>query len=241
MKKTIISAAFAAAIGHVMIAQETRATESTIFYGFQAEQFEYRYGEGGDQLINWDLDAFIGTDELKFRLQAEGEYNLDVSVFEEISNKFVLQKPVSDFWDAKLGFRHDYYEEKTQRWFATLGLSGLAPQWFEIDADMYLSDYGQVSFSLDAEYELLITNYLILTPSAELSAAFSSDETISSGSGINSAELGLRLSYDVIDRSFSPYIGISYERKFGQTADYAREEGEQRGVWQAVIGTKLMF
>jgi copper resistance protein B len=211
MKKILISAAIVASFGHMTFAQEAQADESTIFYGFQAEQLEYRYGEGGDQFINWDLDAFV------------------------------LQKPVSDFWDAKLGFRHDYYEEETQRWFASLGLSGLAPQWIEVDADIYLSDYGQVSLSLDAEYELLVTNYLILTSSAELTAAFSSDETISSGSGINSAELGLRLSYDVIDRSFSPYIGITYERKFGQTADYAREEGEQRGVWHAVIGTKLMF
>ena len=152
-----------------------------------------------------------------------------------------MQTPISDFWDVKGGVRYGYYNEDTDRWFASIGVAGLAPQWIEVDTDLYLSDHGQVSVVFDAEYELLLTNYLILTPSAEIEVAFSSDEAIGSGSGLNSAELGLRLSYDVIDRSFSPYIGVVYEQKFGQTANFAKDEGERAGVWQAVFGAKLMF
>lgn len=244
MGTTIFQGAAFAVVAALSIANsaESGAAESEYYYyGFQAEELEYRYTETSEQLLVWNLDAFYGTDELKLRLRTDGEYNLDATDLEASSLDLALQTPISDFWDAKGGVRYSYYNEDTDRWFASIGFAGLAPQWIEIDTDLYLSDRGQVSMTLDAEYELLITNYLILTPSAEIEMAFSSDEAIGSGSGVNTAELGLRLSYDVIDRSFSPYIGVVYERKFGQTAKFAQEEGERAGVWQAVIGTKLMF
>lgn len=210
------------------------------YYGFQMEELEYRAGEHGEDLAIWDGDAFIGTDELKLRWEGNGEYDLEGDVLEEFTNQFTLQTPISDFWDIKGGVRLDSPDGE-DRWFGVIGIQGLAPQWFEVDADLYLSEEGDASASLDVEYELLITNYLILTPSAEIEGAFSSDRDIGSGSGINSAEVGLRLGYDVWDRTLSPYIGVTYERKFGQTANWAKEDGEEIGVWSAVIGTKLLF
>jgi copper resistance protein B len=94
---------------------------------------------------------------------------------------------------------------------------------------------------LDVEYELLLTNRLTLTPSADIDIASSEDREIGVGSGLNGVEVGLRLSYDVVDRAISPYVGIVYERKFGDTADFTKEEGEDAAAWFAVIGTKLMF
>jgi len=93
---------------------------------------------------------------------------------------------------------------------------------------------------LDAEYELLLTNRLTLTPSADLDVAFSDDEKMGVGSGFSSAEVGLRLSYDILDRTLSPYIGVVWERKFGETADFAREEGEDvEAVIQRLAGDDL--
>jgi len=91
------------------------------------------------------------------------------------------------------------------------------------------------------EYELLLTNYWILTPSVDINVAFSDDREIGIGSGISDIEAGMRLSYDLVDRSFSPYLGFVYERKFGQTKDFAKAEGEDIEGWRLVIGTKLMF
>lgn len=99
---------------------------------------------------------------------------------------------------------------------------GLAPQWFEVDADLFVSETGDGSARLDVEYEGLLTNRLILTPSLELNAAFSEDREIEVGRGFSSAEIGLRLSYDLIDRAVAPYIGVAYERKLGKTADFAK-------------------
>ena len=122
-----------------------------------------------------------------------------------------------------------------------MGLTGLAKQWIEIDADLFVSDKGDASARLDAEYELLLTNRITLTPSADLNVAFSDDRKMGIGSGFSSAEAGLRLSYDLLDRLVSPYIGVVWERKFGETADLAREEGEDVEAWFVGIGMKVLF
>ena len=234
---TIVFAGLAAiAIPASSQAQET----NLIFYGVQMEELEYRQGDQRESLLVWDGDAFIGTDELKLRWLGKGEYDADGDVLETMENRLVLQKPISDFFDIKAGVRLDS-PEGVDRWFGVFGVTGLAPQWIEIDADLFISETGDVSARLDAEYELLITNRLILTPSGEIDVALSDDREIGVASGLNSIELGLRLSYDVVDRTFSPYIGVVFERKFGRTADFARNEGEDPSALFAVIGAKLMF
>jgi len=211
-----------------------------VFYGLQLEELEYRQGDENEDLIAWNGDAFIGTDEIKLRWLSEGEYDQDAEVFETLENRLLLQAPISTFFDAKGGIRLDA-PNGTDRWYGVLGVTGLAPQWFEIDADLFVSENGDMSARLDAEYELLLTNRLILTPSADINVAFSDDREIGIGSGVSSVEAGLRLSYDLIDRAISPYGGIVYERKLGNTADFARDEGENTEGWRFVIGTRLRF
>lgn len=217
-----------------------QAAEGRTYYGFQAEQFEYRLGDENEKRLVWDADAFWGTDELKLRWQGEGERDLDADINEGLENRLVLQTPISAFFDAKAGVRLDT-PTGTDRWYGTVGIMGLAPQWIEVDADLFVSETGDGSARLDLEYEGLITNRVILTPSIELNAAFSEDREIEVGTGISSAEIGLRLSYDLIDRSVAPYIGVSYERKFGGTADFAKEDGEDFEATYIVTGLRLMF
>ena len=211
-----------------------------LIYGLQLEELEFRRGDEGEELFAWNGDAFVGTDEVKLRWLGEGEYDNTTSKFEGLENRLVLQWPISPFFDIKAGFRVDT-PNGPDRSYSVLGLTGLAPQWFEIDADFFVSEKGDTSARLDAEYELLITNRLILTPSAEINVAFSGDHEIGVGSGISDIEAGMRLSYDLIDRRLSPYFGVVYERKFGQTEDLAKAEGEDFEGWRAVVGTKFMF
>ncbi|WP_430475068.1 copper resistance protein B [Thalassospira lucentensis] len=214
--------------------------DNHIFYGIQMEQFEYRSGDESEKLFVWDGDAFIGTDELKLRWQGEGERDLSADFYESLENRVVLQTPISDFFDAKAGVRLDS-PEGTDRWYGTVGVMGLVPQWFEVDADLFVSETGDGSARLDIEYEGLITNRLILTPSVEINAAFSEDRELEVGKGLFAIELGLRLSYDLIDRSVSPYIGVAYERKLGDTADFSRNDGEDYEATFVVAGVRLMF
>lgn len=234
---TILLAGMATAVLSVPAqAQE----KGLIFYGIQMEELEYRLGEGADRHAVWNGDAYVGTDELKLRWLGQGEYDTKGDTLERMENRVVLQKPVSDFFDVKAGVRLDT-PDGPDRWFGVLGIAGLAKQWFEIDADLFVSETGDASARLDVEYELLLTNRLILTPSADIDIAFSEDREIGVGFGVNGVEAGLRLSYDLVDRAISPYIGIVYERKFGDTADFAKDEGEDAAAWFATIGTKIMF
>ncbi|QCF28063.1 copper resistance protein B [Hydrocarboniclastica marina] len=227
--------------GSVLAQENTLAEkEPNVFYGLQMEELEYRYSDTDKELGVWNGDAFIGTDELKFRWITEGEYVLEERAFETLENQFVLQKPLWDFFDIKAGVRFDT-PEGPNRTYGLIGLAGLAPYWFEVDTNFYVSEKGDTSFDVDIEYELLLTNYLILTPSADIDVAFSSDEEAGVGSGLSSTELGARLSYDLIDRAFSPYVGVVYERLYGKTEDFANEHGEDADGWFLTVGAKLLF
>ncbi|MCB0127746.1 MAG: copper resistance protein B [Caldilineaceae bacterium] len=210
-----------------------------VFWGVSFEQLEYRFGDESDVLA-WHGDAFVGTDEWKVRLKSEGEYLEQESVFETLENQLTVQRPISAFFDAKAGIRFDT-PEGVNRTYAVIGTHGLAPQWFEVDADVFVSDEGDVSARLDADYELLITNRVILTSAAEINVAFSDDEEIGVGSGLSDIEVGLRVSYDLVERDVAPYIGVHYERKFGKTADFAREEGEDTDEVFFVAGVRISF
>ena len=218
------------------LSQET----GLVFYGFQLEEFEHRRGDENERLAVYNGDAFVGTDEIKLRWLGEGEYDLRASKFETMENRLVLQTPVTDFFDVKAGARLDSPKGKS-RWYGAVGLTGLAKQWVEIDADLFVSEKGDASARLDAEYELLLTNRWILTPSADIDVAFSDDRRMDVGRGLSSAEVGLRLSYDLLDRALSPYVGAVWERKFGHTADFARSDGEDVEAWFFSVGMKVLF
>lgn len=217
-------------------AQET----NLVIWGIQMEQLEYRRGDEDEDVFAWDGDAFIGTDEVKFRWLGEGQVLLDDDLVEELENRFVVQSPISDFFDAKAGVRVDT-PTGPDRVYGVLGVAGLAQQWFEVDADLFVSETGDVSTRLDAEYEILLTNRLVLTPSLELDFAFTEDDEIGVGAGLSSGEFGLRLSYDLVDRFIAPYVGVEYERKFFRTADLARDEGEDVGALFGVVGVRIIY
>ncbi|MEM7685046.1 MAG: copper resistance protein B [Pseudomonadota bacterium] len=113
---------------------------------------------------------------------------------------------------------------------------GLAQQWVEVDADLFLSDHP--SLRVEAEYEGLITNRIILVPSIELDVPFTDDPASAVGAWGPKLEVGLRLSYDLV---ISLYVGVHYERVFGETASIAEANGEDPGAVFFAAGTRLMF
>ena len=232
------SLAGAAALA-VAVTPASAQEASPLVYGIVVEQFEYRASNDND-LLAWDGDAIIGRDEWKFRLQSEGEYDRDESLFETLENQLLVQYMIADFFDAKAGVRFDT-PKGPDRVYGVLGIQGLAPQWFEVDVDLFVSEKGDLSARIDVDYELLITNRLILTPTVEVDFAASDDKAVGVGAGLVSSEIGLRLSYDLIDRAFSPYIGVHYEQKYGETADLARDDGEGAEEVYVVFGAKLFF
>jgi copper resistance protein B len=170
--------------------------------------------------------------------RSEAEYAVDTDDFEVLENQFRLQTPISDFFDAVAGVRFDT-PRGPDRMYGIVGVHGLAPQWFEVDLDLFLSKYPSVR--LEVEYEALITNRWILTPSVELDIPLNDDKETGLGGFGPTLEIGARLSYDLIDRSVAPYIGVHWERSFGESAILARAEGEEASSVYVVAGLRLMF
>ena len=206
-------------------------------WGIQAEQVEYRVWED-ENVIAYDLDAFVGSDELKVVWRSEGEFSLEEEVWEALENQLRVQVPVSIFFDAVAGIRVDT-PEGPNRVHGVIGLHGLAQQWFEVDADLFVSDHPSLRF--EAEYEGLITNRIIAIPSIELDIPLTDDPASGVAAFGPKLEVGLRVSYDLVDRAISPYVGVHYERVFGDTASIARADGEDPGAVFFVAGTRLMF
>lgn len=226
----------AGALAPALFAAAPAAAEPLV-WGFSAEQFEYRLGDETDVLA-WDFDAFTGSDELRLVWRSEGEYGTNEDEFETLENQLRLHRPISDFWDLAVGIRADT-PAGPDRVHGLIGLQGLAPQWFEIDLGLFVSN--NPFFRVETEYELLLTNRLILTPSIEAELPLTDDEPIGVGAFGPRVEVGVRLSYDLIDRSVSPYLGLHYERLFGESADLARADDEERDALFVVAGLRLRF
>lgn len=208
-----------------------------LIWGIQAEQLEYRIGEESD-VFAWDFDVIAGTDELKFVWRSEAEFSLEEDAFETLENQARLQVPISDFFDAVGGIRVDT-PDGPDRVYGVIGVHGLAEQWFEVDADLFIGEDPSARF--EVEYEGLITNRITFVPSIEVDLPFTDDEAIGAGAWGPTLEVGARLSYDLVDRAISPYIGVHYERLFGESADLARDDGEDDDAVFFVIGTRILF
>lgn len=214
-----------------------RAQQPGLLWYFEAEQIEVRAG-GGDETLNWDAQGWVGGDFNRLWLKTEGEYAIDGSL-EQAELQVLYSRLITPFWNLQAGARYDARPEPT-RGFAALGLQGLAPYVFEVDAAVFLSHEGELSARLEAEYSLLLTQRLILQPSAELNLAAQEVEELGSGAGLSDVELGLRLRYEIV-REFAPYVGVSWERKVGETADLARRSGEDVDTVKFVAGVRFWF
>ncbi len=203
----------------------------------EAEQFELRHSAHGESFA-WDVHAWIGTDDWKLLLKSEGALPTG-GPLEEAEAQLVYSWRVSDFWDAYAGLRYDH-RPAPERGFAAFGMSGMAPWFIEVDATAFVSHKGEISARVEAEYDLYITQNLVLQPLVEVNLSAQNVRERGIGAGISDVELGLRLRYE-IEREFAPYVGVSWERKLFRTASYARDEGESSGELALVAGVRFRF
>jgi copper resistance protein B len=192
----------------------------------------------GERTVLWDVDAWHGGDLHKLWLKTEGERLLHPGEFEHAEVQLLYSRAVSPFFDLQAGVRHDF--EPGSRSYLVIGLQGLAPHWFEVDAALFLSDRGDVTARVEAEYDLLLTQRLILQPRLEIELAAQDVPRLGVGSGLGSADAGLRLRYEA-HRSFAPYLGISWQQSFGATRDIHRRAGADTSTTLFVAGVRMWF
>ena len=185
----------------------------------------------------WEGQAWIGTDLNKLWLRTEGER---VSAHTASANVEVLYgRAIAPWWDLVAGVRHDDHPNGSQD-FAAIGIMGVAPYKFEVGATAYIGQAGQTALELEAEYDVLLSNRLILQPMVSLNLYGKDDVRRGIGSGLSSAEAGLRLRY-AFTRQFAPYVGVVRHWTFGRTADLHRSNGERINDTQVVAGVRVWF
>ena len=201
------------------------------------DQFEKRITDGSDPLI-LEADAWIGKDLNKLWFKADVE-RINGGT-EELELQALYSKAIDPYWDLQVGWRHDAKPKNNKRDWLAVGFKGLAPYWFEVDSSLFIGKEGRVGLRLQAEYEVMLTQQWVLTPEAEVNFHSKNDEATGTGSGLSDTQLGLRLRYEVT-REFAPYVGLNWNKKFGKTEDYAKEEGEKIDSLQFVVGLRAWF
>ncbi len=187
--------------------------------------------------LGWEADAWIGTDLDRVWLRSEGERVDDHT--ESADVEALYGRSISRWWDVVAGIRHDFGEGPSQTW-AAIGVMGLAPYKYELEATAYIGQSGQTAARIEAEYDTLLTNRLILQWQGELEFHGKTDELRGIGSGLGTIEVGVRLRYEVT-RKFAPYIGVVWERAFGRTADFRRAALEDINDTRLVAGMRIWF
>ncbi len=200
------------------------------------DQLEIRDDEDENPFV-LEGQGWIGKDLKKLWIKTDAERTDNKT--EELEIQVLYSQAVATYWDFQLGLRKDFKPTPDRNW-AVIGFQGLAPYFFEVDTALFVGESGRTALRLEAEYELLFTQRLILTPDFEINFYGQNDESIGVGSGLSNVEVGLRLRYE-IRREFAPYIGINWSKKFGNTADFSRMESVDVSDTQLVMGVRAWF
>jgi len=201
------------------------------------DQFEQAVDQHGNDGQRWDAQAWYGGDFDKLWLKSEGERNQGDTESAEL--QALYSHAISPFFDLQVGARHDFQPQPTRDW-VVLGMQGLAPYFFETEATLFIGNEGRSALRLKAQYDLLITQQLILAPEIETNFFGKNDSATGSGSGLSNLEFGLRLRYEFA-HEFAPYIGAVWTHQFGETADLTRADGGDIQSVQWVAGLKLWY
>lgn len=205
-------------------------------FWFQGDRMEAQVREGQD-LYLWDIQGYYGgpTERLWFKSEGEGEFG---GKPEDAEVQALYAKAFAPFWDVQAGVRHDFGGPDTTH--AVIGVQGLAPYLFEIDAALFLSQRGDVTARIEAEFDQRITQRLILQPRAEANLSAQGIPELGIGAGLDQIEIGARLRYE-IRREFAPYVGIEQSWRTGEGADFARLRGEDPSTTSLVAGIRFWF
>ena len=207
------------------------------FSQLMIDRAEYRAHKGGDS-YHWEGEGWIGGDINRLAIKSEGEGAVD-GALHSAEVQALYSRAIDPWWNLIAGVRHDI-RPQPQRSYATIGIDGLAPYWFEVEAQAFLSDRGDAHLRIEGSYDQRLTQRLILQPAAELNVAAQDVPELGIGAGLSDVELGLRLRYELA-REFAPYVGINWERRVGDSARFARAAGEGASTTSLVMGLRFWF
>lgn len=205
-------------------------------FWFQADRVEIQIRDNQNGYL-WDLQGYYGGPTSRFWFKSEGEGSFGERI-EDAEVQALYSRAVSPFWDLQAGIRQDVSGPSTTH--AVVGVQGLAPYLFEVDAALFLSHRGDLTARFEAELDQRITQSLILQPRAEVNLAAQDIPRLGIGAGLDKIEIGVRLRYEIV-REIAPYIGVEQSWRVGDGADYARALGEDPSTTNYVVGIRFWF
>lgn len=233
MKKTLIVLAVTSVISTPVHAG---MEDDPTLVKLMIDQFEQRSGD--EDPIVLESDLWIGKDLHKLWFKADAERVDGETEKAEVEARY--SRAVAPYWDFQVGFRSDLKPSDEKRNWLALGFRGLAPYFFDIDTALYIGEEGRSQLTFNTEYEVMFTQRLVLSPEMQLTLNGKEDKALGLGTGLSSAEFGLRLRYEII-REFAPYIGVNWEGTFGKTADYIEDAGGDSSDTQFVVGIRAWY
>jgi copper resistance protein B len=209
--------------------------EPAIHFFVLADRIEWQAGTRPE--VRVDTRGWIGGDRDRLWFRAEGAAR-DGRV-DEAQAHVLFGRRIRRWWDVVGGVRQDIRPGGAQTW-AAIGIQGLAPYWFDVEVTAYVGGSGRTQFRAAAEYELLLTNRLILQPHLEAVFAGKSDPERGIGAGPSATDAGFRVRYE-IRRELAPYAGVVWTRAWRRTAELAEAGGDEAGRARFVTGLRLWF
>ncbi len=201
------------------------------------ERLEAGFNDDGETYA-WHAQGWYGGDINRFWWKTEGEGAFDGSL-EQAEVQLLYSRAVTPYFDLQAGVRQSYLDGD-DRADLVLGVQGLAPYWFEVGAAAFVSTDGDVTARAEAEYDLRLTQKLILQPAAELNFAAQDIPDLDIGAGLTDATVGVRLRYEV-SRSLAPYVGLEWSSALGETRDIRDNLGADAESTRAIIGVRALF
>ena len=214
-----------------------RLADQMNFGSVLVDRLETAHSNDAGNWTAYDVQAWWGRDFNRVWLKAEGQVSRGRA--RDTRTELLWDHALASFWDTQLGVRHDAGGGPDRNWLA-FGVQGIAPYWFDVEATGYLGDQGRSALRLNASYELLLTQRIVLQPQIEANLYGRDDTARDVGAGLSDVTAGVRLRYE-FTRQFAPYIGVEWGGSFGRTADMARAAGNPTRTTDVVAGVHLWF
>lgn len=197
--------------------------------------------DDGRGVLKSELETRIGTDENKIFIKVHTDKAESAQA--EYDAKLLYSRNVADFWDVQAGlrYRNDPNREIDQDQVdAVLGLHGMAPYFFETDAYVYIGQDRQVSFNLETERDLLLTQKWIVKPYLDINMVLSDDSNYAKKTGLNSAQVGLETRYE-INKKVMPFMDLAYGYNKGVQETARQKSSSSENAWFYGAGLRFKF
>ena len=207
---------------------------------------EYRphTGSGGSNSdYRWDIEGWYGGDYNRLWFKSEGQRDTAFKADYDVDFQLLYGRFLWKHYDLQVGARMEtqsFRGGNVTRGMGVIGFQGIVPYNYELESAIFIAQNGAISARLSYTKDFLLTQRLILQGRFETNVAIQTVEEFTTGSGLNNLEFGLRVRYE-IRREFAPYIGLSLDRSFGETATLVRQQGGEPGQIRFVTGLRVWF